>query len=53
METIQTIEQGQESLRQLHKLEARLASLFKSVEQYEEAIVLLLQLSPDKSLYLR
>ncbi|MDU0204024.1 AAA family ATPase [Paenibacillus sp. MAH-36] len=45
METIQTIEQGQESLRQLHKLEARLAALLKSVEQYEEAIVCRLRLS--------
>lgn len=44
METIQTIEQGQESLRQLHKLEARLGSLLRSVEQYEEAIVFRLEL---------
>ncbi|MCY9656383.1 AAA family ATPase [Paenibacillus anseongense] len=46
METIQAIEQGQESLRQLHKLEARLAALLQSVKQYEEAIVMRLQLSP-------
>lgn len=45
METIQTIEQGQESLRQLQKLEAKFASLLKSVEQYEEAILLRLELS--------
>ncbi|MBA2939895.1 AAA family ATPase [Paenibacillus sp. CGMCC 1.16610] len=46
METIQAIEQGQESLRLLHKLEARLAALLQSVEQYEEAIAMRLQLSP-------
>ncbi|MBP1965289.1 AAA family ATPase [Paenibacillus aceris] len=45
METIQMIEQGQDNLRQLHKLEAKLSSLLTNVEQYEEAVVLRLQLS--------
>ncbi|WP_171683536.1 AAA family ATPase [Paenibacillus planticolens] len=48
METIQTIEQGQENLRQLQKLEAKISSLSTSVAQYEEAIALRLQLSPGQ-----
>jgi uncharacterized protein YhaN len=45
-ETIQMIEQGQESLRQLHKLESKLESLVMSIDQYEETVALRLQLSP-------
>ncbi|MDR6885440.1 AAA family ATPase [Bacillus sp. 3255] len=38
LETIQTIEQGQESIRQLHKLSAKAAALRLRVEQFEEAV---------------
>lgn len=38
METMQTIEQGQESLRQLHKLSAKLEALRSHVQQFEEAV---------------
>ncbi|SDO29806.1 Uncharacterized protein YhaN [Paenibacillus sp. yr247] len=46
LETIQTIEQGQERLRQLHKLESKLESLLTSIDQYENTVAERLQLSP-------
>lgn len=38
LETIQTIEQGQESLRQLHKLESKLGSLLSSIDHFEKKV---------------
>ncbi|WP_261301785.1 AAA family ATPase [Paenibacillus andongensis] len=46
LETIQTIEQGQENLRQLHKLESKLETLLVSIHRFEETVSELLQLSP-------
>ncbi|NOU76635.1 AAA family ATPase [Paenibacillus sp. LMG 31458] len=46
LETIQTIEQGQESLRQLHKLESKLETLVTSIDHYDKTVGSLLRLSP-------
>ncbi|KQX46953.1 MULTISPECIES: AAA family ATPase [unclassified Paenibacillus] len=46
LETIQTIEQGQESLRQLHKLESKLEVLVTNIDHYEKTVGSLLRLSP-------
>lgn len=46
LETIQTIEQGQESLRQLHKLESRLETLVSSIDHFDKTVGSLLRLSP-------
>lgn len=46
LETIQTIEQGQESLRQLHKLESKLETFVSSIDHYEKTVGSLLRLSP-------
>lgn len=45
LETIQTIEQGQESLRQLHKLESKLETLVSSIDHYGKTVGSLLRLS--------
>ncbi|NQX66292.1 AAA family ATPase [Paenibacillus alba] len=44
MESIQTIEQGQESLRQLHKMTSKFEALAANLEQYEKQVALRLQL---------
>lgn len=46
LETIQTIEQGQESLRQLHKLESKLETLVSSIDHFDKTVGSLLRLSP-------
>ncbi|MDQ0897362.1 AAA family ATPase [Paenibacillus sp. V4I7] len=45
LETIQTIEQGQESLRQLHKLESKLETLVSSMDHFDQTVGSLLRLS--------
>lgn len=46
LETIQTIEQGQESLRQLRKLESKLETLVSSIDHFDKTVGSLLRLSP-------
>ncbi|MDQ0889920.1 uncharacterized protein YhaN [Paenibacillus sp. V4I9] len=47
LETFQTIEQGQESLRQLHKLESKLETLVTNIDHYEKTVGSLLRFSPE------
>ncbi|NRF92802.1 AAA family ATPase [Paenibacillus frigoriresistens] len=45
LETIQTIEQGQESLRQLQKLASKLETLVTSIDHFEKTVGSLLRIS--------